>query len=62
MKYQLVIKKEFTCLDDIDARNKAKQELDKFNNLLNDTFKIKLQELEENKPPRGISIELKGNS
>ena len=58
MKYQVVIKVEFEAMDDVEARAIAKS-IATDNNILEiyeDRATYKIQEVFENKPPRGILI------
>lgn len=58
MKYQVIIKVEFEAMDDIEARTVA-ESITTDNNILEvyeEKATYKIQEVFENKPPRGISI------
>lgn len=54
MNYQLVIRIPMSEMDDVAARKKAKEIIA---TMLNIEKTVKLQRLEDNKPPIGISIE-----
>jgi hypothetical protein len=56
MKYQLVVKFPFETIDDIEARKRAERMLADIHRQYNDPIDSKLQEVYENKPPRGINI------
>lgn len=55
MKYQLIIKVPFEAMDDIAARQKAKQYAKEVKAIAPDADE-KLQEVYSDKPPRGINI------
>ena len=54
MKYQLIIKIPFEAIDDIEARKEAMGMLCGMN--ISEEENAKLQEIYDNKPPRGIAL------
>lgn len=53
-KYQLVLRLSFEALDDIEAKQKAREYLK--NSGLSEKTVQKLQRLNEGKPPEGVSL------
>jgi hypothetical protein len=53
--YQLIIKIPFEAIDDLDARNKAK-ELIQNKNIFDGKADIKLQEVFKDQPPRKVGL------
>ena len=55
--YQIIFRMSFEALDDIDARAKAVAMRNNIKQLIN-SADIKLQEVFNDKPPRGINLKL----
>ena len=53
-KYHLVIKVPFEAIDDVEARKYS--QLDLYSQIPLEKAEFKLQEVYEDKPPRGISL------
>lgn len=53
-KYQLVLRLNFEAMDDIEAKQKAREYLK--NSGLSERTVQKLQRLNEGKPPQGVSL------
>jgi len=51
--YLLIVKIPITAMDDIEARDIAQSEVDSLEVLFSE---VKLQEIFDNKPPRGIAL------
>jgi hypothetical protein len=56
--YQVIIKVPFEALDDIQAREKAQAMLSDIHRQYKDPTEAKLQEVYDNKPPRGVALNL----
>jgi len=62
-KYQLIVKIPFEAMDDIDARKHIcsimnTDPIDKIQEVYEVPVEVKLQEIFENKAPRGIAVEI----
>jgi hypothetical protein len=60
MKYQAVFRVAFEAIDDIDARQKL-QKSSLYGLAIEEGAEVKLQEVFENKAPRGIAAEIKAS-